>query len=196
MPWSYDKEFRVRAGELLAKGMSISAVGRLLGVDRQTIGRWSRNDPILRQTILEGRLKASQEVLDHADDLRRMAFNKEETGGVRLRAHLEVLKSLDPVSWDTTFRRRVAEAEQPDLFNQRIQFQEYLDKRDEKIQAENAAKALDAKAEDDEDPKGQLSLQLFIEDLRKVQKEAGDEVAKQADNYEEPKPNGKGNGHG
>ena len=183
-------EVRETAIEMLSAGFRPAAVARELGIHRNTLSNWIRKDREFRDRLLDKRFERARAVLDHRKNVEQMAFDLNQPGHVRLRASLEVLKALDPITWDPACRRRHAEAEEPETFNTRVQYQEYLDKRDARIQAENAAKAMAAKVEEEEDPKGQLSLQLFIDDLRKIQHEAGKEAAKQADNYEADKPNG------
>lgn len=190
-----DARVRERAAEMMASGMTVSATARVLGVTRHTIRRWVNSDIVMQRMLIDGRLRASDEILAYRAELKRIAFDTDEPPHARVRALLELARAIDPVSFDATFRRRVAEAEDPEMFNSSIQRQKWLDERDARLQEENAKKAMEAEASEEEDQEGELSLIDLTNELRQIQHQAGLEVAKEADNYEEPpKPNGKANG--
>ena len=184
------REFKETAAELLCAGYKISAVSRMLGICRDTVRNWIKRDKVLQELMLSARLRVARQSIRNRQNLQSLASAPLDSGivpaSVKLRALLELLKADDPATWDATYRRRIDEAEEPELFNAHIQFQNFKDERDARIQAENAAKALQMSEDDEEDLKGQQSLQLFIEDLRSIQHQAGLEAAKQADDYVEP----------
>lgn len=180
---TWPQEVREAVADLITRGKSIAATSRIVGVSIPTIRIWMEKDPDMRKRLIEGKLRAAKTVIDLENQLYRMAMDMSLPTQDRQRAIRDILRAIDPGSYDAQVRKLMLIAQDPQFFNSRVQYQDYLDNRDAKIQRENAAKALEAKVIEDEDPKGQLSLEFFIEDLRDVQKKAGEEVAKQSDSY-------------
>ena len=179
-------EVKELAAELLAAGHKAIAVARMLNIHRHTIRNWMNDDSEFSDRVMSGRLTNARIIVQNVQNLEHIALSPLQSGSTRIRASLELLKALQPETWDSTTRRRHIEAEQPELFDSGIIKQKHMDERDKRLQEEAAAKELAiAQEQKGESPSVQLDFDEFLEDLRMVQEEAGAEAAKQADDYEE-----------
>ena len=180
------EEVKQECARLIAHGGSPTQVGKALGISRISVWRVTK-DPQYAEVIKEARL-ARIDALEA--ELDKQAFHEDTMNPVKFRAVMELLKALKPDTYDPTYRRRRIEADSAYLFNPRVQYQRYMDERDERIQEENARRAM-ADRQADIDPDEDIALDHVLLDLRTRRLRAGQEAAKEADDY--VKPNGSGN---
>lgn len=150
--------------ERVIQGHTLEAIAKAAGVDRRTLWNW-RQRPEFQEALLFKRRRLIDELRFNVVD---MAFDKNAPHPTRLKATLELLKTLEPEDFDP-----------------RIRFQTWLDARDERIQAENAAKAMEQKVDEEHDPQESHALDVALAELMQRRRAAAALVAQEADDYEE-----------
>lgn len=159
-----DQQLRDLIVDRIAAGWRTLDIARVCGVDRRTVLRWKKK-PGIAEAVEDRRLDLIEAL---NGNLEAMAFNPETSEFVRLRATMELLKKLSPEHYDPRIRHQI-----------------WMDARDERLQEENARKAMEqAEVTDEEDPQEEVVLFHVVKELQERRRQAARLVALEADGSE------------